>query len=190
MKIVGEKSIDDRLREIEVRHPNLVGVAFGQVVIVAYKDPGFLQVYNDGILWDTFPLTAKSGKMGPKLRDGDRQIPEGAYTINALNPNSSYHLSLRISYPNPDDRSRSQTMGITDLGKDIYIHGKEISIGCLAIGDDAIEKVFYAVARSTKRPTQVLIAPNEAVLGDDQYRAFYAKLRQEINKVSGKLLPN
>jgi hypothetical protein len=186
VKIVGGKSIDDRLREIEIRHPDLKGAVFGQIVIIAYKDPGVLNIYNNGTLWDTFAMTAKSGKPGPKLRDGDRQIPEGIYSICALNPNSSYYLSLKISYPNREDQSRSHALGIHDLGGDIYIHGKDVSIGCLAIGDDAIEKVFYAVARSSQGPAQVLIAPNKAVHGEEQYEPFYTKLRQEILNVVGK----
>ncbi len=77
-------------------------------------------------------ILAASGEAGPKLRQGDRQVPEGVYRITELNPNSHYHLSMKINYPNEFDLIHAEHEGRTDLGSDIFIHGKDASIGCLA----------------------------------------------------------
>jgi hypothetical protein len=61
----------------------------------------------------TYPIYGASGVLGPKLREGDRQVPEGIYTIAYLNPNSISHLSLALSYPNDYDRARRKTVGTT-----------------------------------------------------------------------------
>ena len=79
--------------------------------------------------------------LGPKLREGDRQVPEGVYTIANMNPNSISHLSLALSYPNDFDRARAAEDGRADntLGGSIMIHGGSGSIGCMAVGDEAAE---------------------------------------------------
>lgn len=107
----------------------------------------------------TWPVLAASGGPGPKLRQGDLQVPEGVYVIEGLNPNSAYHLSLRLDYPNAEDRARAAADGRTQLGGDIFIHGKSVSIGCLAIGDDAIEELFWLVATAGRERFQVIVAP-------------------------------
>ena len=88
----------------------------------------------------------------------------------AVLPNSAYHLSLRVSYPNDEDRRRSAALGISDLGGDIYIHGKSASIGCIAIGDDAIDQVFYVVNRVEALAVPVLIVPDASGGGDQRLR--------------------
>ncbi len=145
--VSGSSRVEDRLREIERAQPELVGQTFSGLTLIAYKDPGALEVWREGRLWESHPFTARSGKPGPKRQQGDGQIPEGIYTVAGLNPDSSYHLSLRVSYPNADDQERARAAGIVDPGGDIYIHGKDASIGCIAIGDRAIERVFYAAAK-------------------------------------------
>jgi murein L,D-transpeptidase YafK len=89
-----------------------------------------------------YPILAASGTAGPKLREGDNQVPEGIYQIESLNPNSAYHVSLRLNYPNAFDREQARNDGRTQLGGDIMIHGKAVSIGCVAIGDPAAEDIF------------------------------------------------
>lgn len=111
-----------------------------------------------------WPVLAASGHPGPKLREGDRQVPEGLYRIVALNPNSAYHLSLRLDYPNGFDRENALVDGRRNLGGDIFIHGKAASIGCIAVGDDAIEELFILAARLRKSgpaTIKVIIAPND-----------------------------
>lgn len=122
-----------------------------------------------------YPVLAASGKAGPKLREGDYQVPEGLYRIEWLNPNSSYHVSMKVNYPNAFDRQMAQQDRRTNLGGDIFIHGKALSIGCVAIGDRAIEELFTLVADSGHERVQVIIAPNDlrvagAVLSDGSPR--------------------
>ena len=96
-----------------------------------------------------------SGGIGPKRRQGDRQHPEGFYTISGFNPVSHYHLSLRISYPNASD----EILGVHGhLGGDIFIHGGCGSTGCLAVGDDAPERLsVLAVAARTSGQSEIPI---------------------------------
>jgi murein L,D-transpeptidase YafK len=106
-----------------------------------------------------YPILAASGGVGPKLREGDYQVPEGLYTIEHLNPASSYHLSMKVGYPNAFDRLNAAREHRTRLGGDIFIHGKNVSIGCVAIGDPAIEELFTLVAETGIARTRVIIAP-------------------------------
>jgi len=88
-----------------------------------------------------YPFTSFSGDLGPKRQQGDLQIPEGFYHINNFNPWSSYHLSLQINYPNKSDRILKKG---EDPGGLIFIHGSEVTIGCIPIGDRAIEELYVA----------------------------------------------
>ncbi|MDR2863244.1 MAG: hypothetical protein LBV54_05145 [Puniceicoccales bacterium] len=107
----------------------------------------------------TYPVKAASGHAGPKLREGDQQVPEGLYSIESLNPNSRYHLALRVNYPNADDLARARKEGRKNLGGDIMIHGKAVSIGCLAMGDDAAEELFVLAAHTGVKNIRVLLCP-------------------------------
>lgn len=86
----------------------------------------------------TYPIQAMSGTLGPKTMEGDKQAPEGYYRtfFHLLNPNSKYHLSFNIGYPNAYDKSLSRT------GSFIMVHGGAKSIGCFAMGDPAIEEIY------------------------------------------------
>lgn len=108
-----------------------------------------------------YRVLAASGTAGPKLREGDRQVPEGIYGIECLNPNSSYHLSMKITYPNAFDRKHAKAEGRTRPGGDIFIHGKAVSIGCLAVGDAAAEELFVLVTRVSAPNVEVILAPND-----------------------------
>ncbi len=107
----------------------------------------------------TYPILAASGGAGPKLREGDRQVPEGLYGIESLNPNSRFHLSLRIDYPNAADRRRAQAEARSGLGGDIMIHGSNVSIGCLAMGDPAAEELFVLAALTGPKNIRVILSP-------------------------------
>ena len=96
-----------------------------------------------------YPVCYASGRLGPKRRQGDRQVPEGVYHVNVLNPWSAYHLSLGISYPNRSDRILGRRH--KKLGGAIMIHGDCVSIGCVAITDTLIEEVYVAAARASSR---------------------------------------
>lgn len=89
-------------------------------------------------LFKTYQIAAFSGELGPKLREGDRQAPEGFYGLipASLNPNSSYHLSMNVGYPNDFDLEHGRT------GSYIMIHGSSLSIGCFAMTNPLIEEIY------------------------------------------------
>jgi murein L,D-transpeptidase YafK len=104
-------------------------------------------------LFKTYKVCTQSGTFGPKRAEGDNQIPEGFYYINEFNPNSNYHLSLKLNYPNASDKILSNP---TRPGGGIYIHGNCVSTGCIAIQDIPIEEV-YVIASNTKANGQDFI---------------------------------
>ncbi len=95
----------------------------------------------------TYPILAMSGKLGPKKAEGDYQAPEGYYTVrkHSLNPNSKYHLSFNIGYPNSYDRAQGYT------GSFIMVHGGCASIGCFSMGDAAIEEIYIMVEQALEK---------------------------------------
>lgn len=88
-----------------------------------------------------YAIAAASGGPGPKRREGDFQVPEGVYRIDRFNPNSRFHLSMGLDYPNASDRMRSDRKR---PGSDIFIHGNRVSIGCMAMTDPVIEEIYSA----------------------------------------------
>jgi len=87
-----------------------------------------------------YPIAAISGDLGPKRREGDLQAPEGFYFINRFNPDSQYFLSLGLNYPNSSDKKLGDA---NHLGKDIFIHGKNVSAGCFAMTDPVITVIYH-----------------------------------------------
>ena len=143
----------------------------GEFALVAFKDSRKLEVYgrerNDAA-WRyvrDYPVLAASGALGPKLRAGDLQVPEGRYEVVALNPNSRFHLALRLGYPNAFDRRMAAADGRTELGGDIMIHGHASSVGCLAMGDPAAEDLFVLTALTSPENVRVTISPTDFRLG-------------------------
>lgn len=104
-------------------------------------------------LFKSYRVCTLSGKMGPKRKEGDRQVPEGFYYINDFNPNSNYHLSLGINYPNFSDRILSDSK---NPGGEIYIHGNCITVGCIPLTDEFIDEV-YIMAVNAKNAGQDFI---------------------------------
>lgn len=136
------------------------------IAILAFKKEKQLELWAKDLQnhWHyirTYPLTASSGRLGPKLREHDRQIPEGVYRLTMFNPYSQMHLSMQINYPNQFDKLHALRDGRTKLGGDIFLHGKNLSVGCLAIGDKAIDQMFTLVRRVGLAHTKVIIAPND-----------------------------
>jgi murein L,D-transpeptidase YafK len=101
-----------------------------------------------------YPLAATSGTLGPKRYVGDGQVPEGFYHLDRFNPASAYHLSLGLDYPNPADILAT---GFADPGGDIFIHGSNVTIGCLPLTDAGIEEV-YLLAVAARAAGQASIA--------------------------------
>jgi hypothetical protein len=138
-----------------------------QLAYVAFKDTRLLELYARNSSDDPwrfvkdYPVLGASGKLGPKLVEGDEQVPEGIYRVELLNPNSRFHLSLRVSYPNAFDVRAALAEGRTRLGGDIMIHGGSASIGCLAMGDEAAEELFVLAALAISEQTLVIISPTD-----------------------------
>lgn len=104
-------------------------------------------------LFKTYKVCMQSGTMGPKRMEGDYQVPEGFYHINEFNPNSNYHLSLGLNYPNASDRILSDSLR---PGNAIYIHGNCVSTGCIPISDIPMEEL-YIIASNVKAQGQEFI---------------------------------
>jgi len=167
-----------------------------ELTLIGIKEDQILEVWarNDrGWHWIiSYPLTAMSGVLGPKLRQGDRQIPEGIYKVNAFNAESRYHLSMRLNYPNTFDSLHAKLEKRLKPGKNIFIHGKDASVGCIAIGDKAIEELFILVAATGKHNVTVIVAPYDfrvhvrktKNLGPKWLPILYAKIRQALQPFS------
>lgn len=117
------------------------------ILIRTYKKEAELEIWKmraDGhyVLLKTYPLCRWSGQLGPKMREGDRQVPEGFYTItrDQMNPHSNYYLSFNIGYPNAYDRAHGAS------GGSIMVHGACSSAGCFSMTDQQIAEI-YAIAR-------------------------------------------
>ena len=196
-------SVSDRLREFgkpareRLRsHFRSVGVAYPpkEAVLLGFKQERELQLYAPDAAgkWRrvySYPILAASGRPGPKLRMGDCQVPEGVYRIIYMNPNSRYHVSLRLDYPNAFDRAQARRDGRTELGTDIMIHGSHYSIGCLAMGDGASEDLFTLTAdigqnnlRVILCPADLRIAPAPTEFAQPRWtQKLYADLRRELS---------
>ena len=117
------------------------------ILMRIFKEESELEVWkqNDSgrfALLRTYPICRWSGELGPKIKTGDRQAPEGIYTITPglMNPNSSYYLAINTGFPNAYDRANGRT------GAFLMIHGDCSSAGCYAMTDEQIAEI-YALAR-------------------------------------------
>ena len=126
-----------------------VGLKFGDPVFIrAFKEEDRFELFvrnratGKFDLFRTYPIAAASGSLGPKLVEGDSQVPEGFYFVppEAMKPDSQFHLSFNIGYPNEYDRAHQRT------GTVIMIHGNHVSIGCLAMTDEKIEEIYTLCA--------------------------------------------
>ncbi|MBD1430464.1 L,D-transpeptidase family protein [Sphingobacterium litopenaei] len=116
------------------------------ILFVAYKELDRLDLFAKSTsqenyrLIQQYPICARSGKLGPKKAEGDKQVPEGFYTINRFNPKSKFYLSLGLNYPNAFELAHNYT------GSDIFIHGKCETVGCLPMTDDLMKEIYlYAL---------------------------------------------
>ena len=114
------------------------------IYIRSFKYDGQLEVWVKNErkepykLFKTYKICALAGTLGPKRMAGDYQVPEGFYYINEFNPNSNYHLSLGLNYPNLSDKVLSDSLR---PGGDIYIHGSCVTVGCIPVTDQQIEEI-------------------------------------------------
>ncbi|MCK5872163.1 MAG: hypothetical protein KAG26_05000, partial [Methylococcales bacterium] len=100
-----------------------------KVTFLAMKEEGILEVWASNPKDETYKyirsytIQKLSGMKGPKRREGDKQVPEGIYKLVLLNPNSAYHLSMKINYPNEFDLIQANNEHRDELGTNIFIHG-------------------------------------------------------------------
>jgi murein L,D-transpeptidase YafK len=158
------------------------------MLIRAYKKEAELEVWKqkkDGkyVLFKTYPMCRWSGQLGPKKTEGDRQVPEGFYTITPgqMNPNSHYYLSFNVGYPNAYDRAHGYA------GGNIMVHGICSSAGCFSMTDKQIEEI-YALARESFAGGQHAIqmqsypfhmtAENMAKLRQDPNMPFWKEIKK------------
>ena len=210
-RLRGGFSIQERVRmhgaDVEKRlKPKFLaaGVSFppSELAWIAFKDSAQLCVYarsNASGSWrwiHTYPILGMSGTTGPKLRQGDRQVPEGMYRAESLNPNSRFHLSIRLNYPNEFDRIQAKADGRTDLGSDIMIHGTTASVGCLAMGNQAAEDLFVLAAHTGKDKVEILVSPVDfrvqdlkPPLGSPSWiNDLYGQLRTNLDRFPGTVV--
>jgi len=168
------------------------------IVVRIYKEDSELEVWKPGrdgryALFKTYDICKWSGKLGPKIKEGDRQAPEGFYTVSPgqMNPNSSYYLSFNLGYPNSYDKAHGRT------GRHLMVHGACSSAGCYAMEDEQIAEI-YALARDSfrggQRDFQVQAYPfrmtpaNMARHAGDPNMPFWRKLKEGSDhfEVTGK----
>ncbi len=120
------------------------GLEYGSPIFIRiFKQDNRLELWvkkNNGTFhhFKNYKICAYSGKLGPKLKQGDLQSPEGFYyvTPGRLNPWSSYHLSFNLGYPNQYDKAHGRT------GNALMVHGRCVSIGCYAMNDRNISEIY------------------------------------------------
>lgn len=146
-------------------------------------------------LYETYPICHFSGDLGPKLMEGDKQAPEGFYTVGAdqMNPWSRHHLSFNLGYPNEYDQAWGRT------GSALMIHGGCTSIGCYAVTDDLVEEIYLIVEASIEKGKNVPVhifpfrmhAMNMYMYQDHLWMPYWQNLKQgydafEITKIPPK----
>ncbi|MET0598062.1 MAG: murein L,D-transpeptidase family protein [Mesorhizobium sp.] len=153
-----------------------------------FKEEGKLEVWKQKTngrydLIAEYDICKWSGKLGPKFTEGDRQAPEGFYTVRPtqMNPRSSYHLAFNIGYPNTFDRAHGRT------GSNLMVHGACSSSGCYSMTDEQIEQI-YAFGRDAFRGGQTdfqiqafpfrMTAANMARYRNDPNYAFWKMLKE------------
>jgi len=159
------------------------GILIDEVQV--FKSKHEMQLLYHGQLVKKYTVMLGSGGSGPKRQDGDRLVPEGQYILDEKNPESLYHRSIHISYPNQKDKERAEKEGV-EPGKDVFIHGlpntkshaieilrdqlvkikdtNKIKViqkkldwtkGCIAVSDKEIEEIY----NNLLTPTPITIYP-------------------------------
>ena len=133
------------LRPLLTAELTAAGLKFGAPVFIrVFKEERLLELWirqpdkSTYQLFRSYPVAGMSGRLGPKLAEGDNQAPEGFYFVpkSMMHPTSTYHLAFNLGYPNTYDRSHHRT------GSFLMVHGNRVSIGCYAMTDAMIEEIF------------------------------------------------
>ncbi len=135
------QSLKAELAAVGYSHTDQIGRLF----LRAFKTEKKLEVWIEKpdaagtLLFKEYDFAGFSGTLGPKRKEGDRQIPEGVYHIDRFNPHSKFHLSLSLNYPNKSDRILGHP---TAPGSDIFLHGNTQTVGCIPITDLKIRELY------------------------------------------------
>jgi len=130
--------------------------------IVVDKSDRQLELFAGNALVRQYRVALGREPIGPKLQEGDNRTPEGRYLIDRRNPDSAFHRSLHISYPNADDQLRAKALSV-EPGGDIMIHGirnglgwlgrlhrlRDWTRGCIAVTNAEIEEIWHLVPDGT-----------------------------------------
>ncbi len=170
----------------ELLHQNSINEKEFSIYLRAFKQEQIIELWiknssDDSYkLLNTYSICQNSGQIGPKRKQGDKQVPEGFYHIDRFNPKSKFHLSLGINYPNKSDR----VLGAENPGGDIFIHGACETIGCLPITDSKIEElyVFCVEARNTGQ-SKIPVTIFPCKLSDESIQNLKSKHRQDIANI-------
>lgn len=167
---------------------NQISIDHLNVLFIAYKDNDLLDIYAKSKQQGTYKkifsynICSRSGRPGPKRKQGDEQVPEGFYYIDRFNPTSRFYLSLGLNYPNLADKRKSKA---SHLGGDIFIHGSCVTIGCLPMTDDFIKEI-YVLAVQARNCGQyripVYIFPFK--MTDQNMTAYKAKYKENQDLIS------
>lgn len=138
------------LKEAVVAKLTAMGSSPGEGTLIRiFKESSELEVWkrtSSGSykLFQTYAICAWSGELGPKIKEGDRQSPEGFYTITPglLNPNSNYFLAFNTGFPNKYDRAYGRT------GSNLMVHGDCSSSGCYSMTDESIAEIYALIRES------------------------------------------
>lgn len=199
-------SVDERLAQFGEAarsrwkpHFDRAGVNYPpkRVTLLGLKDRAQLEVYAtlEGGQWvyvRSIKVLAASGELGPKLREGDYQVPEGIYAVESLNPNSAFHVSLRVGYPNAFDRAKGRMESRQNLGGEIMIHGGAASVGCLAVGNVAAEDLFVLAADTKIENMTIVLSPIDLRLSTvsqsgHNWPTWYPELLAQLEENLAKL---
>jgi murein L,D-transpeptidase YafK len=172
------KLLDDKNIKIDELEVYLRAFKFGQKIQLWGKNKSD-QKFK---LIKEYKVCKKSGKLGPKRKQGDLQVPEGFYYIDRFNPASNFHLSLGINYPNQSDLFWADK---TDPGGDIFIHGSCVTVGCLPITDDQIKELYiFCVEAKSNGQNQIPVHIFPAKLTDKNYEVLLSKHKDDTDKTN------
>ena len=194
--VVKEKDLihidfDNRLTELDAKVGN-------PIFIRIFKEESLLEVWiksnHEYVLFKLYPICAFSGHLGPKLKEGDKQSPEGFYKVtkHLLNPKSKFHLAFNLGYPNTYDKAHKRT------GSYLMVHGECVSIGCYAMTNPKIEEIYKLVEQALKKGqkhVQVHAFPfymtdkNMAKYSNRQWYGFWTELKEGYDYFEAEKLP-
>jgi len=169
-----------------------------RVFIRIFKEESLLEVWiRTGTEYEhlkDYSICAYSGALGPKLKEGDRQAPEGFYEVkkHQLNPNSKFHLSFNLGYPNTYDRAHDRT------GSFLMVHGNCVSDGCYAMTNAKIEEI-YALVESALQKGQKYVQVHAypfrmteemmALYSENEWYDFWVNLKEGYDYFEAEKLP-